>query len=71
MTGHPTELGHVHLKVHVTLQGTGDAASGDGPGPRVGLYHVAVECPDPETLTATHERLDDGPASSRRSVTKL
>ncbi len=92
MGGHPTQLGHVHLKVRdvaravdfytdvlgldvrertgrfafltygdvhhdVALQGVGAAASGDGPGPRVGLYHVAVECPDRETLTATYERL--------------
>jgi len=27
------------------------------PGPGVGLYHVAVECPDRESLAATYERL--------------
>lgn len=49
--------GDVHHDV--ALQEVGGPPAADGPGPRVGLFHVAVECPDRETLAATHERLRD------------
>ncbi|WP_128477527.1 VOC family protein [Halorussus pelagicus] len=87
---HPTELGHVHLKVRdvdrsvafyrdvlgldvterigdyaflswgekhhdVALQGRGPDA--EGPGPGVGMYHVAFEVPDADALRATYRRL--------------
>lgn len=41
----------------VALQAVGEGAAADGP--RVGLYHAAVECPDRETLAGTYERLRD------------
>ncbi len=45
-------LGDHHHDLAIQSVGT-DAA---GPGPGVGLYHVAFEVPTPAALSATHER---------------